>query len=124
MDYAYQGAAEVSGLPYPRYPRLVPYFTDMDETITKLRILDYDTKAADALTTEAGCVKNAQGLWTLGGEVIGGDLYHPNSLDAIAPAVRRRPPHPPRKIRPASASGAAEEVMPASVPCATSWTSA
>lgn len=87
VDYAYQGAAEVSGLPYPRYPRLVPYFTDMDETITKLRILDYDTKAADALMTEAGCVKNAQGLWTLGGEVIGGDLYHPNSLDAIAPVV-------------------------------------
>ena len=30
VDYAYQGAAEISGLTYPRYPRLEVYFSDMD----------------------------------------------------------------------------------------------
>ncbi|MFI4983463.1 MAG: ABC transporter substrate-binding protein, partial [Nevskiales bacterium] len=87
VDFAYQGAAEVSGLPYPRYPRLAPYFTDMEATIKQYRIVDYDAKAADALMTEAGAKKDGSGIWTLNGEQMGGDLYHPNSLDAIAPII-------------------------------------
>jgi peptide/nickel transport system substrate-binding protein len=87
VDFAYLGAAEVSGLPYPRYPRLLPYFTDMEATIKQYRILDYDPKAADALMTEAGAKKDQDGIWTLDGEQMGGDLYYVNSLDAIAPVI-------------------------------------
>ncbi len=87
VDFAYLGAAEVSGLPYPRYPRLAPYFTDMEATIKQYRIVDYDAKAADALMTEAGAKKDGSGIWALNGEQMGGDLYYPNSLDAIAPVI-------------------------------------
>ena len=75
VEFAYQGAADVSGLPYPRYPRLAPFFGDLDPTIKELRILDYDVKAADALMTQAGAVKDSTGVWTLDGEQMGGDLY-------------------------------------------------
>lgn len=87
VDYAYLGAAAIYGMPYPYYPRLKPYFGDMADTIKKQRIIDYDAKAADALMTEAGAKKDGGGIWTLDGEQIGGDLYYPISLDAIAPIV-------------------------------------
>lgn len=87
VDYAYQGAAATYGMPYPYYPRLIPYFKDMADTIKKLRIIDYDTKAADALMIEAGAKKDSSGIWTLDGEQMGGDLYYPISLDAIAPII-------------------------------------
>jgi peptide/nickel transport system substrate-binding protein len=87
VDYAYEGAAEISGLPYPRYPALEPYYEDMAETIKRLRIVDHDTKAADALMLEAGAVKDGDGFWTLDGKRMGGDLYYVNSLNAIAPVI-------------------------------------
>ncbi len=87
VDYAYLGAAAIYGMPYPYYPRLKPYFSDMADTIKKQRIIDYDAKAADALMTEAGARKDGSGIWTLDGEQIGGDLYYTNSLDAIAPII-------------------------------------
>ena len=87
VDYAYQGAAEISGLPFPRYPRLVQYFGDMDAKIKELRILDNDVAAADALMKAAGAAKDSGGVWTLKGEQMGGDLYFPISLNAIAPAI-------------------------------------
>jgi peptide/nickel transport system substrate-binding protein len=87
VDYAYQGAAAIYGMIYPRYPRLEIYFEDMADTIKKLRIIDYDTAAADALMKEAGAIKDGSGIWTLNGQQIGGDLYYPVSLDAIAPII-------------------------------------
>jgi peptide/nickel transport system substrate-binding protein len=59
----------------------------MEATIKQYRILDYDPKAADALMTEAGAKKDQDGIWTLDGEQMGGDLYYVNSLDAIAPVI-------------------------------------
>ncbi len=87
VDYAYQGAAEISGVPFPHYPKLAEYFDDTAEQIKRQRLLEYDAKAADALMKEAGAVKDGSGIWTLGGEQMGGDLYYPNSLDAIAPVI-------------------------------------
>ena len=87
VDYAYQGAAAIDGMIFPRYPRLEIYFDDMAATIKNLRIIDYDAAAADALMKEAGARKDSSGIWTLNGEQIGGDLYYPNSLDALAPIV-------------------------------------
>lgn len=87
IDYAYEGAAEISGLPYPAYPALVPYYEQMAPTIKKLRITDHDPKAADALMREAGAVKDGQGFWTLKGKRMGGDLFHPGSLNAIGPIL-------------------------------------
>src|SRR6185437_5366797 len=87
VDYAYQGAAAVSGIIYPRYSRLEIYFEDMADTIKKLRIIDYDAQAADTLMKEAGAVKDGSGIWTLNGQQIGGDLYYPVSLDAVAPII-------------------------------------
>jgi len=87
VDYAYQGAAAIYGMIYPYYPRLEVYFGDMADTIKKLRIIDYDPAAAEALMKEAGAVKDGSGIWTLNGQQIGGDLYYTNSLDAIAPII-------------------------------------
>ncbi len=87
VDYAYQGAAAIYGMIYPRYPRLEIYFEAMADTIKKLRIIDYDPVAADALMKEAGAVKDGSGVWTLDSQQIGGDLYYPVSLDAIAPII-------------------------------------
>ncbi|HMR30545.1 MAG TPA: ABC transporter substrate-binding protein [Geminicoccaceae bacterium] len=87
VDYAYEGASEVSGLFYPRYPALQPYFDDMAATIKSLRIVDHDPGAADALMKEAGAIKDGEGFWTLGGKRMGGDLYYVNSLTAIAPVI-------------------------------------
>ena len=72
---------------YPRYPRLEIYFEAMADTIKQLRIIDYDPASADALMKEAGAVKDGSGIWTLDGQQIGGDLYYPISLDAIAPII-------------------------------------
>lgn len=87
LDYAYEGAAEASGLPYPMYKALEPYYELMADKIKEDRILDYDPKAADALMTEAGAVKDSAGIWTLNGKRIGGDLYHTNSLNQIGPVI-------------------------------------
>lgn len=87
IDYAYEGAAEPTALPYPRYKVLEPHFEDMAETIKKDRMLDYDVAAADALMKDAGCVKDAQGFWTKDGKRMGGDLYHTGSLNQIGPVV-------------------------------------
>ena len=59
----------------------------MTDTIKQRRIIDYDPAAADALMKEAGAVKDGSGVWTLQGQQIGGDLYYPISLDAIAPVI-------------------------------------
>ncbi len=89
VDYAYQGAAAMSGMPFPHYPRLSPYFGDMDaHDQAAIGSSTTTPTAADALMTEAGAVKDGStGVWTLDGEQMGGDLYYPNSLDAIAPVI-------------------------------------
>ncbi len=110
VDYAYQGAAEVSGMPFPHYPRLSPYFGDMADTIKKLRITDYDAKAADALMTEAGCVKDGQGVWTFEGKQMGGDLYFPISLNAIAPVIAEQLRRAGFKVAPNNRPGFRNEV--------------
>ena len=87
VDYAYEGAAEITGLPYPKYKALLPYFDDMQDTIKADGFLDYNKEAADKLMIEAGCVKDADGIWTKDGKRIGGDLYHTHSLDQIGPVI-------------------------------------
>ena len=87
VDYAYDGAAEVSGLPYPKYKALEPYFEDMAGKIKEDRILDFDPSAADKLMTEAGAVKDGDGIWTLNGKKMGGDLFFTNSLNQIGPVI-------------------------------------
>jgi peptide/nickel transport system substrate-binding protein len=87
VDFAYEGAAEITPLPYPRYPALQPYFKLMEPEVKQFRVVDNDKPAADALMAEAGAKKDAQGVWTLNGKRMGGDLYHTNSLNAIAPVV-------------------------------------
>jgi peptide/nickel transport system substrate-binding protein len=111
VDYAYQGAAAILGLPYPRYPELVKYFDDMDATIKKLRILDYDAAAADALMKEAGAVKDGSGVWTLDGKQMGGDLYFPVSLDAIAPVIAEQLRRSGFKVAPNMKPGYRNEVF-------------
>ncbi|MBV8578684.1 MAG: ABC transporter substrate-binding protein [Acetobacteraceae bacterium] len=111
VDYAYQGAAAIYGLPYPRYPRLEQYFPAMEGTIKQLRILDYDNAAADALMKEAGAVKDASGVWTLNGKQMGGDLYFPISLDAIGPVVAEQLRRAGFKVAPNTRPGYRNEVF-------------
>ena len=87
MDFAYQGAAEVRRCPIPRYPALQPYFTAMEPEMKKFRTVDYDPKAADALMTEAGAKKDAQGVWTLNGKRMGGDLYYHELAQRRSPVI-------------------------------------
>lgn len=87
VDYAYEGAAEITGLPYPKYKALLPYFEDMQPVIDKLGFLTYNKEAADKLMTEAGYAKDSEGFWAKDGKRIGGDLYHTNSLNQIGPVI-------------------------------------
>ncbi len=105
IDYAYQGAAEISALPYPRYPKLEPYFADMAETAKQLRMSDYDPKAADALMKDAGAAKGPDGIWQYKGEAMGGDLYYPDSLNALAPAIAEQLRRAGFKVAPNSRPG-------------------
>jgi len=87
IDFAYQGAASVSTMPYPAYPALQPFIKDMAPEVTRLRTSEYDPKAAETLMKEAGATKDGQGFWTLNGKRLGGDLYFTVSLNAIAPPI-------------------------------------
>ena len=87
IDFAYQGAASVSTMPYPAYPALQPFIKDMAPEVARLRTSEYDPKAAEALMKEAGATKDGQGFWTLNGKRVGGDLFFTASLNAIAPAI-------------------------------------
>jgi len=87
IDFAYQGAASPSILPYPAYPALQPFIKDIEPEVKRLRTADYDPKAAEALMLEAGAKKDGQGFWTLDGKRMGGDLFFTASLNAIAPAI-------------------------------------
>ena len=87
VDFAYQGAAGISTMPYPRYPSLEPFIKDMDSEVARLRTSEFDPKAAENLMKEAGAVKDGQGFWTLKGTRMGGDLFFTPSLNAIAPAI-------------------------------------
>lgn len=57
------------------------------ETIERLCIVDHDPDEAEALMQEAGASKDGEGLWTLDGKRMGGDLYFVPSLSTIAPVV-------------------------------------
>ena len=105
VDYAYDGAAEITGLPYPKYKALLPYFEDLQPVIEKDRFLEYDPKAADALMTEAGAVKDAQGIWTLNGKEMGGDLYFTNSLNQIGPVIAEQLRRAGFKVAPSTRPG-------------------
>jgi peptide/nickel transport system substrate-binding protein len=87
IDFAYQGAAAVSILPYPAYPALQPFIKDIEPEVKRLRTADFDVKAAEGLMLEAGAKKDGQGFWTLDGKRLGGDLFFTPSLNAIAPVI-------------------------------------
>ncbi len=87
VDFAFDGAAEVTPLPYPAYPALQPYFKTMEAEIKQFRTVDFDTKAAEALMLQSGATKDSQGFWTLNGKRMGGDLFHNNAMATVAPVV-------------------------------------
>ena len=55
--------------------------------------------------TEAGAVKDAQGIWTLNGKEMGGDLYFTNSLNQIGPVIAEQLRRAGFKVAPSTRPG-------------------
>jgi peptide/nickel transport system substrate-binding protein len=63
IDVGYLGASQVSSLPMPPYPPLMPYFAAVKDLLTKYDTLAFEPKKGDALLSGKGFKKEA-GFWT------------------------------------------------------------
>ena len=63
VQVAFLGASQVSALPMPPYPPLLPYFAAVKELLAKYDTLEFNPKKGDALLTAKGFRKQG-GKWT------------------------------------------------------------
>ena len=49
VDVGFLGASQVSALPMPPYPPLMPYFDAVKDLLAKYNTLEFDPKKGDAL---------------------------------------------------------------------------
>ncbi len=62
IDVAFLGASQVSSLPMPPYPPLLPYFDAVKDLLAKYDTLAFDPKKGDALLAAKG-FKKQDGFW-------------------------------------------------------------
>jgi peptide/nickel transport system substrate-binding protein len=63
IDVGYLGASQVSSLPMPPYPPLMPYFDAVKDLLAKYDTLAFDPKKGDALLSSRGFKKEGN-FWT------------------------------------------------------------
>jgi peptide/nickel transport system substrate-binding protein len=63
IEVGYLGASQVSSLPLPPYPPLIPYFDAVKDLLAKYDTLAFDPKKGDALLSGKGYKKDG-GIWT------------------------------------------------------------
>lgn len=75
VDVAWEGAGTVSNSPYPNYPGLVKYLDGAKDILEKYNVLEQDFDKVNALMTDAGFEKNADGFWEKDGESFDCDVW-------------------------------------------------
>jgi len=63
VEVAWSGSSEVTPLPLPSYPPLMPYFEATKPLLEKWNTLEYNPEKGDALLTAKGWTKDADGMW-------------------------------------------------------------
>jgi peptide/nickel transport system substrate-binding protein len=75
VDVAWEGAGTVSNSPYPNYPGLVKYLDGAKDILEEYNVLEQDFDKVDALMTDAGFTKNADGFWEMEGKDYDWQVY-------------------------------------------------
>jgi peptide/nickel transport system substrate-binding protein len=63
VKFAFQGATQVSPLPYPDYPGLRPYFDSIKDLLEQYPTLEYNPQKTEEIMTSKGYTKDAEGFW-------------------------------------------------------------
>jgi peptide/nickel transport system substrate-binding protein len=77
VDIGFGGAGEVSVAPFPKYPTLMKFLESpaMKAVLEEYDYLAHDLDKVDALMTDAGFEKNADGFWAKDGETFDCDIW-------------------------------------------------
>jgi peptide/nickel transport system substrate-binding protein len=77
VDIGQQGAGTTTFRPTPNYPTLSRFYESdaMKATLAEFNVLEHDLDKVDALMTEAGFEKNADGFWAKDGATFDCDIW-------------------------------------------------
>ncbi len=75
VEIAWTGAGTVTYTPFPNYPGLTKYFDGAKAIFDEYNVLEQDLDKVDALMTDAGFAKNADGFWAKDGETFDCDIW-------------------------------------------------
>ena len=95
IEVGYLGASQVSSLPMPPYPPLLPYFDAVKDLLAKYDTLAFDPKKGDALLSARGFKKDG-GVWVdpqgekLKLDIIGFGASGPSIGPVLTEMLRRR----------------------------------
>jgi peptide/nickel transport system substrate-binding protein len=89
IDVGLDGAGEVTGHPFPKYPGLMRYVEGAQDILDEYNVLEHNQEKVDELMTEAGYSRNEDGYWAdENGDPLNADLYAAVPLFAdIAPIL-------------------------------------
>ncbi len=63
VEVAWAGASEVTPLPLPSYPPLMPYFDNVSDLLEQYNTLEFNPEKGDALLSAKGWEKDGDGMW-------------------------------------------------------------
>ena len=63
VEVAWSGASEVTPLPLPSYPPLMPYFDNVSDLLEQYNTLEFNPEKGDALLSAKGWEKDGDGMW-------------------------------------------------------------
>ncbi len=77
VDIAWDGAGDVAFTPFPNYPGLTKFYDhpDFGAVMEEHNVLEQSQEKVDALMTDAGFEKDAQGFWAKDGQRPDCDIY-------------------------------------------------
>ncbi|MCX7381926.1 MAG: ABC transporter substrate-binding protein [Alphaproteobacteria bacterium] len=90
IDIFHDGAADQAYTPYPDFPVLRPYVKDIEEVAKAKGVGSFDPRRSQALMSEAGYVKDGEGLWSKDGKRVEYVLTAATALEAMAPVVTQQ----------------------------------
>jgi peptide/nickel transport system substrate-binding protein len=68
VDVAWQGAGETTLLPFPRFPPLLKYLSQMEDLLEKYPVGLHDPSRTGRIMQSKGWAKDAEGFWSKDGE--------------------------------------------------------
>lgn len=90
IDVAYNGASEPKADPFPGFGSLKPYIEAVAPMAAKHGIGVFDKARGDALMTEAGYQKNANGIWAKDSQALSVVIEAIPILNAVGPIVAQQ----------------------------------